>query len=123
LPESRIRRSILLPVLEGSGRYPALGACELRFQAAGGGPVYLDIGPRMAHMIADLVGGTIGLAAVPLDVSTVSETMASTATIAAGSAAAETIEGHGKPYSGPYRMAILTEEEALADLRALTWSK
>jgi len=110
-----------------SGRYPALGACELQFQAAGGGPVYLDIGPRMAHMIAGLVGGTIGLAVVPLDVSTVSETMASTATIAvgsaAGSAAAETMEGQGKPCSGPYQMAILTEEEALADLGALTWSK
>ncbi|KPK59342.1 MAG: hypothetical protein AMJ59_11270 [Gammaproteobacteria bacterium SG8_31] len=110
-----------------SGRYPALGACELQFRAAGGGPVYLDIGPRVAHMIAGLVGGTIGLAVVPLDVSTVSETMASTATIAvgsaAGSAAAETMEGQSKPCSGPYRMAYLTEEEALADLKALTWSK
>lgn len=117
--------------LTAFGRYRAFGACEIDITTTPGSTVFVDVGPRLSYMIAGAVGGAIGgvagAAAVPDVYGSAGAAIATgTAGISAGSAAGATvgttIEGKDKRCRGPYKLAVIAEEDALPRLTDLIWS-
>ena len=118
-----------------SGRYVALGACEMRLDAVAGDTIYIDVGPRRSYMVASLLGsiagGLIGSAAVPAPevVSSTAEAVLNSSTAAeavgstAGQATAVAVEGSHETCSGPYELAAMPEDVAVNHLQGLARSK
>jgi len=123
--------------LEVSGRYRTFGSCQLELTAMTGATVYVDVGPRTAYMVASLVGtvvggaagfavvpnSEIGLETLPVEMIVNEGTVALAAGSVAGEAVAVKIEGSGKPCSGPYQIVPMSEQDAVARVQGLVWSK
>lgn len=119
-------------LLRASGPLQFLGACDLQLQATAGTTLFLDVGPRMAYMIAgsvgSLVGGALGGVATSNTFGSVGEAMVvGTAAVATGAAvgevAAVTTEAQGKKCNGPYKFAVISAADATERLHGLTWSQ
>jgi hypothetical protein len=116
--------------IEASARNQMYGTCELLIKAAPGDTVYLDVGPRTANIVANVIGAAAGTAAVGdgpthvgldeilVDESTVPRAVGSTTGSLVGSAA----ESVGKECGGPFKLTPMQESAALKQLARLSWS-